>query len=351
LFSLFFLHAFISPFKQAKSKCSCKKHNEFTTGKTFTVYKRSSRKISIDIENVLIDKEYLSPRSVYLCSGCADYVKDNFLLPPSEKRSKLSGHFVDTCTIIQMIENDQIEDNDLIRISNALGKSQNQKLLNESCDISLAYRSDDFLYSYNPTLWFEDRNPVIAEFLKGVTGVSDYSENNRRTLSLVNAYEHVLFSRNPNIVLPLAFSCNLVSYVVVGSKLVCDINAAASPSGCYYTVLNWIKEASAQPIVIPPEGDVITCFDNNQVMARNWRVRFDSKAALSVVTNILHIFPNIRSNVQTKEELMPSSWMYSQTKQECYQSLVIFQIGLIDFCMSGLYVTLETESSQTDSLI
>lgn len=60
--------------------------------------------------------------------------------------------------------------------------------------------------------------------------------------------------------------------------------------------------AITQAIVIPPEGDVITFFDNNQVMARNWPVRFVSKAALSVVTNIFHIFPNIRSHVQNKEE-------------------------------------------------
>lgn len=48
-------------------------------------------------------------------------------------------------------------------------------------------------------------------------------------------------------------------------------------------------------------------FDNNQVLARNWREHFDANAILSAVTTIIHVFPFHPCNVQFYPGLSPRS--------------------------------------------
>jgi len=119
-----------------------------------------------------------------------------------------------------------------------------------------------------------------------------------------------------NVIFPLSFTTNLISYFSTGSKTVSEFNNAVSPCGSYSTIMNWINERSSAKNVLPPENDVITFFDNNQVLARNWRVTFDYKSTASVITNVLHIFPNCATNLQRIAELSPSSWLYRKTRSE-----------------------------------
>lgn len=108
----------------------------------------------------------------------------------------------------------------------------------------------------------------------------------------------------------------MITYFVTGSKLACDINASCSPAGSYTTVLNWIREASSSRIEVENETDVVTFFDNNQVMARNWRVNFDSKASVSVITNFLHLFPSSTSFLQNNVTLSPATWRFKYDREE-----------------------------------
>lgn len=72
-------------------------------------------------------------------------------------------------------------------------------------------------------------------------------------------------------------------------------------------ILNWISENSKHSVHVPPNNDVITYFDNNQVLARNWRVHFDAKAILSAIITIIHAFPFHPCNVQFHPGLSPRS--------------------------------------------
>lgn len=81
---------------QRKPECGCKEHINFSAEKEFSLYKRTSRKFSKHIEDELIERGFLSERATYLCTACADYAYENFVVPPKEKRPKHSTHYVDT---------------------------------------------------------------------------------------------------------------------------------------------------------------------------------------------------------------------------------------------------------------
>ena len=74
-----------------------------------------------------------------------------------------------------------------------------------------------------------------------------------------------------------------------GSKTIISYLSSISPAGCYTTVLNWFKHKTSEEVVYPKNNDVITYFDNNQIIARNWRVRYNAKAMLSIITSVIHI--------------------------------------------------------------
>ncbi|CAC5388278.1 unnamed protein product [Mytilus coruscus] len=165
----------------SKSANTCFSHNEeFSEGKKFSVFKRSSRTISVEI-NLLIEKLCINQRSTYICTAYADVVQDNFYLPPREKRQKLTLHFVDT--IIELIENNELDNEHLIRISSVLGKSQEADiLLNKSHLLTNAYISEEFLFEFNANLWLHQRNPVLIAFMKSLTGIILYEVINRNML-------------------------------------------------------------------------------------------------------------------------------------------------------------------------
>ena len=54
----------------------------------------------------------------------------------------------------------------------------------------------------------------------------------------------------------------------------------------------------------------MTFFYNNQVLSRNWRVRFDAKVKFSVITSVLHIITRNVNLLQTQIQLDPYCWQY-----------------------------------------
>lgn len=52
----------------------------------------------------------------------------------------------------------------------------------------------------------------------------------------------------------------------LGSKEAINIASASSPSGSYTSILRWLKAHSKDKINIPQTSDVISFFDNNQVL-------------------------------------------------------------------------------------
>lgn len=121
-------------------------------------------------DDVLIEKQLLSTRSVYLCTACAEYAYENFILPPKEKRPK---HYVDT--VILLIEDGDIDEDDMARIAEAIGKSQHDKFHNESMNDAFLYKSEKFLHSYNPYHWIHEQNSLVLSFLKSLCNINENS--------------------------------------------------------------------------------------------------------------------------------------------------------------------------------
>lgn len=77
--------------------------------------------------------------------------------------------------------------------------------------------------------------------------------------------------------MPFTFSKNLLSYYFSESKAICTMNSVAGPGGSYQSVLSWIAQQGADPVCISEIEDLITFFDNNQILTRRWRVNYDKK--------------------------------------------------------------------------
>ena len=70
------------------------------------------------------------------------------------------------------------------------------------------------------------------------------------------------------------------------------------PGGSYTTVKYWLHNNSSTEMICPISADVITFFDNSQMLGRNWRVVFDCKAMISCITSMIHISSNTSSTFQ-----------------------------------------------------
>lgn len=89
----------------------------------------------------------------------------------------------------------------------------------------------------------------------------------------------------------LSVSIFKITQYVCTNITVSDLYSGAHPVGSCYTLQNCIGQHASNRINIRNVDDVITYFDNNQVLARHWLVEYDAKAILSYITTIVHFFP------------------------------------------------------------
>ena len=95
---------------------------------------------------------------------------------------------------------------------------------------------------------------------------------------------------------------------MTGSKAICEMNNSSATSGGYTTLQCWITSRTQTPSSRPSqENDLVTFFDNNQVLARNWRVVYDYKSKASAITTIIHIRPGIP---RAAPDFSPLQWLY-----------------------------------------
>ena len=147
--------------------------------------------------------------------------------------------------------------------------------------------------------------------MMALVGLSNDDANKGRRLALFAALDCLLAAPTAGTITPLFFALNLILYFVSGSKTIISYLSSISPAGCYTSVLKWFKDKTSKEVVCPADNDVNTFFDNNQVLARNWRVRYNAKAMLSVITSVIHIKQSIVTNFQNIPELDPYSWLYN----------------------------------------
>ncbi|KAK3098397.1 hypothetical protein FSP39_019148 [Pinctada imbricata] len=285
--------------------CACTEHSTLTEGKSFVIYKTSSKKHRQDVIKRMRDANVFPKYAKYLCTICADHYGDT--LPPAEKKTKINA----SDSVVEDIRKGKFSKNDLCEIAKALGESVQSDVFNDSIAVSQMYKDVKYMKSFNVTDYFFNRNSIIAHFLMSAASVTA-SDSMKKFVVLVNAVDCLYKARNLALITPLAFSCNVLTYCLTGSKTACLLNQNISPAGGYTSVKTWMEDNSlASSMSLSTScNDVITYFDNNQVIGRNWRVNYNYKCKSSVVTTVLHIIPDVSSNLQRQVHLSPFQWLY-----------------------------------------
>ena len=99
----------------------------------------------------------------------------------------------------------------------------------------------------------------------------------KKQVALIRSVEDVYYLRNLNLITPMAFGLNLLTFFVTGSKTAITYNGASSPSGGYTSILSTLNDLTLKPLECP-NGDVDTFFDNCQVVGKNYHVHLQATA-------------------------------------------------------------------------
>ena len=284
-----------------KQLCGCRRHEELTEGLQFKVKKLAHRPFpKADVQS-LISEGLLSERATYLCDVCASFSKSEY----GDKLKKLKSSHIEST--INDIECGKIESGDLVKLATALGKSQYDTFKQEARETSRNY--SEAINDFSLKTWLQNRNTVLLAFINGIVGNDGIDSNKKQTVYIAAAIDCLMAAIVCNCITPLFFIFNLISYFFSGSKTTACVLSALSPSGSYYTMKNWFK-GQLSNICKLPANDIITFFDNNQVLSRNWRVRFDAKVKLSVITSVIHILTRNVNLLQCQIQLDPYLWLY-----------------------------------------
>lgn len=165
------------------------------------------------------------------------------------------------------------------------------------------YQDMDIISNIDTKAWLDERNPVVLAFLQGISGGIGSS----RQYHMARAVESIYRCKNPLVVLPLAFSENIVQYSVSNSKIATNINAAGG-GGSYETVRQWLNNRAVDELP-PVKGDVIVAFDNDQVIGKTYHARAENKSVkASVITAVCTAEIDESGTLQEREDLMPCKW-------------------------------------------
>ncbi|XP_062620908.1 uncharacterized protein LOC134282522 [Saccostrea cucullata] len=299
--------------------CSCKEHSNFAKDVPNKIYRLSSKKFKTSVVEGLVKNGHLCKRAVYLCTACAAYSEKCLISNEKDVENKLVDQVID------LIKSNNISDENVIKITEAIGSRESRKMKDDfNENIFTQYKNVDFLTSATIDTWICERNNVISSLLLSLCGKKMCDLSSTEKTKLIFAIEHLYSLISANIIMPFSFSLNLLTYYMSNSKTVCNMYSSAHPAGSYSSVLKWIEDHATTPISVPFQHDLISYFDNNQVLARNWRVRYDAKAILSYVTTVVHFFPNPTTELQLVNNLSPRHWFYNVNISDKYNAIVEF---------------------------
>ncbi len=212
------------------------------------------------------------------------------------------------------IENGVFQKDELMQIARELGKSQRRIFYDESQERSgdyhnvLNFAEADF---QKPTV-----NPVVVSFLCALCGFdSSPSQENEKAFNLM--LEHLYYVQNRRFVGKTCFARNLMVYCSTRSKQSVDILASDGPYGAYATVTHWLRQQGKHRLTAP-EGDIITYFDNNQVVGKTHHITLGNKAPSSTITTTIHIATHGPS-IQHDSSLCPSKWLSNFNMDDAQQ--------------------------------
>lgn len=247
--------------------CSCKSHSDDNAA----VHRISSKKFKKCVLQVLIEKKVLNEKSTYLCTSCANECLETLSNAPIDKA-------VDD--IIKLIAEKKLSHIHKKRLLQALLQEEKKSIENDCRHLCLKYKDTEYLQSLDHSDWLKDRNHMVVDFLCTISGnkIKDLSEKQKAAISFALEQNYSLISSK--IIMPFTFSKNLLSYYFSGSKAICTMNSVAGPGGSYQSVLSWIAQQGADTVCISKIEDLITFLDNNQILTRRWRVKYDQKNCL-----------------------------------------------------------------------
>ena len=304
------------------SKCSCTKHKELVAGSAETLthtYKLSSRKFPASVVSRLISENLLSKRSVYLCNVCASYVRPTSPVQstphcthagsPSEEDYIPKVKLAKTdCfeEVLTKIRSGEASNEQLATLAFELGKGQRNNLMKHCDSTRLQYtnicKNADIANIHNNA----DLS-VCRKFLEGLAFDKNMHGLSEKKIDCLNTtLEHMVHLRHLGYIGPISFAKNLISYFTVKSRQVSNLLSYDGPFGSYTTVIKWIREQGMDPLMCP-NGDVITFFDNNQVVGKQYGLSFNAKCHASVMTTLIHIM--CQSHLQYELELSPNIWL------------------------------------------
>ena len=169
------------------------------------MYRIGSRHFHIDIIQTLIKHQYISKKSVYLCTYCAKYAQDNLVV------DEINPKVLDICN---MIKENSLTDTEIKLILKEIGtllhsSFQDDIHMNQGC-----YKQEKVLKQYKPNAWLEClKSDHLLYFLECLVGRTNYNK-----VYMCKLVEQIFQIASVNIILPLSFSCNLVTYLVTGSR-------------------------------------------------------------------------------------------------------------------------------------
>jgi hypothetical protein len=291
-----------------KGTCSCRKHAIYSDGKTFSVSKLTSRKHLPHLVKLLEHNSDLSTRALYLCTACVEFADEHLVpsVPPPAKKATVVHSSVKN--VIENLNTDILSSLDKITLYTALGEVLATDFSADAANVSQAYKNLETLSSFDSATWIAERNNLLVSFLRAVCMFDDNDKSPKKLSSFTKAIEQLMFCRNNNIIAPLSFTCNLLTYFATGSKVACTLQSSTGPAGSYTSILNWLNDQTAEPLTCPRTDSVVTFFDNNQVVEKNWRVQLNYKTSVSTITTIVHV-QQPGNEVQQSLHMSPSQWL------------------------------------------
>ena len=317
------MSSFFSAGMSFKPQCAFHKHSEIAGDEELNM-RKIVKKWPSSFVRILREKGVISPFGSYICITCITHIEN------TAEYSSLKGGHPYVGTVINDIDEGNLDPDDLHNIARALGRSQKNTVYCEAKSTSETYSNN--LGDLDIQQLITNRNAVLVNFLLEITGLYGSSVENQRArfMPFICALDCILAAAYDRTVTPLLFLVSVLHYFVTGSKTVVNILSCLTPSGHYTILRKWFENYFSNKCLCPSGRDIISFFDNSQVLARNWRVRFNSKAMVSVITTLIHISPSVRTRLQYIPELDPSSWLYNAKLS--IEQIVVLMFSLIENC-------------------
>ena len=116
--------------------------------------------------------------------------------------------------VCQLIKEKSLSETEMKLILKEIGDYLNISLKYDIYDNQGCYKESSVLQEYKPNVWLETlKSEHLLYFLECLVGRTQYNK-----VYMYNLIEQIFQIASVNIILPLAFACDLVTYLVTGRR-------------------------------------------------------------------------------------------------------------------------------------